>query len=112
MNDAPTVMLFIDADNVSGNVFSFLRFGTDGSAVACVSNFAGLPHEDYRVGLPWAGQWREILNTDAEAYLGSGVGNLGAVTATSQGWHGRPASASLRVPPLGTVWLASGPPPV
>jgi 1,4-alpha-glucan branching enzyme len=48
-----------------------------------------------------------VLNTDAEAYLGSGVGNLGGVTATAESWHGQPASTSLRVPPLGTVWLHS-----
>jgi len=101
---------WIDANDATGNVFSFLRFGADGSALACISNFAGTPHEDYRLGLPWAGQWREVLNTDAEAYLGSGVGNFGEVTATSDSWHGRPASTVLRVPPLGTVWLTSSGP--
>ena len=101
---------WIDANDASGNVFSFLRYGADGSALACVSNFAGMPHEDYRLGLPWAGQWREVLNTDAEAYLGSGVGNFGEVTAASDSWHGQPASTVLRVPPLGTVWLTSSGP--
>jgi 1,4-alpha-glucan branching enzyme len=47
-----------------------------------------------------------VLNTDAEGYAGSGVGNLGSVTAVEEPWHGLPASATLRVPPLGTVWLA------
>ena len=101
---------WIDANDSAGNVFSFLRFGADGSALACVSNFAGMPHEDYRLGLPWAGEWTEVLNTDSEAFLGSGVGNLGAVTAASENWHGQPASAVLRVPPLGTVWLCSAGP--
>ncbi len=98
---------WIDANDATGNVFSFLRFGADGSALACLSNFAGRPHEQYRLGLPWEGQWREVLNTDAETYNGSGVGNLGEVTATDAGWHGQPASAVLRVPPLATVWLTS-----
>ena len=98
---------WIDANDATGNVFSFLRFASDGSALACVSNFAGAPHEGYRLGLPWAGKWEEVLNTDAEAYLGSGVGNLGTVTAADDGWHGQPASTVLRLPPLGTVWLAS-----
>ncbi|MDP3711937.1 MAG: 1,4-alpha-glucan branching protein GlgB [Mycobacteriales bacterium] len=98
---------WIDANDASGNVFSFLRFGSDGSAVACVSNFAGIPHEGYRIGLPWDGAWTEVLNTDAETYAGSGVGNLGSVQASADSWHGQPASATLRVPPLGTVWLAS-----
>jgi 1,4-alpha-glucan branching enzyme len=98
---------WIDANDSAGNVFSFLRFGSDGSAVACISNFAGMPHEGYRLGLPWPGTWREIVNTDAAAYFGSGVGNQGSVEAQDEGWHGQPASAVLRVPPLGTVWLAS-----
>ena len=101
---------WIDANDATGNVFSFLRFGTDGSALACISNFAGRSHEGYRLGLPWGGRWREVLNTDAAAYQGSGVGNLGEVTATGDGWHGQPASAVLRVPPLGTVWLTSSGP--
>ena len=71
----------------------------------CVVNFSAIPHEDYRIGLPVAGRWREVLNTDAELYGGSGVGNLGAVAAEEVPWHARPASARLRVPPLGAVWL-------
>ena len=98
---------WIDANDSAGSVFSFLRLGTDGSAVACVSNFAGVPHEGYRLGLPWAGAWREVLNTDADTYLGSGVGNLGGIAASPDSWHGQPASTVLRLPPLGTVWLAS-----
>ena len=98
---------WIDANDSGGNVFSFLRFGADGTALAAVSNFAGIPHEDYRIGLPWAGEWREVLNTDAEGYHGSGVGNFGGVTAAREAWHGQPASAVLRVPPLATVWLTS-----
>ncbi|MBV9592794.1 MAG: alpha amylase C-terminal domain-containing protein, partial [Actinobacteria bacterium] len=54
---------------------------------------------------PRAGQWEEVVNTDAASYFGSGVGNFGRVTASEQTWHGQPASAELRVPPLGTLWL-------
>ena len=82
-----------------------MRRGSDGSALACIANFAGVPHAGYRVGLPYAGQWDEVLNTDAGVYAGSGVGNLGAVMADDHPWHARPASASVMVPPLGTVWL-------
>jgi 1,4-alpha-glucan branching enzyme len=103
----PSGFHWIDANDATGNVFSFLRLGADGSAMACVTNFAGLPHEDYRLGLPWSGEWTEVLNTDSEIYTGSGVGNLGAVKATDEGWHGQPASATLRVPPLATVWFTS-----
>ena len=78
-----------------------------GTASGDPANFAGTPHDGYRLGLPWEGSWREVLNTDAVEYFGSGVGNLGDVEATGDSWHGQPASATLRVPPLGTVWLAS-----
>jgi 1,4-alpha-glucan branching enzyme len=96
---------WIDANDAAGNVFSFLRFGDDGSVLACVANFSPVPHEGYRLGLPFAGRWDEIVNTDADAYFGSGVGNFGGVEATDEMWHGQPASARLRVPPLGALWL-------
>ncbi len=96
---------WIDADDSAGNTFSWLRWGTDGSALACIVNFSGGPHEEYRVGLPHGGTWNEVVNTDAEMYGGSGVGNLGAVVAEEVPWHGRPFSALVRVPPLGALWL-------
>jgi 1,4-alpha-glucan branching enzyme len=65
-----------------------------------------MPHYDYRIGLPFAGRWTEVINTDADVYGGSGVGNLGTVEAVAQSWHGRPASASITIPPLGVIWLA------
>jgi 1,4-alpha-glucan branching enzyme len=101
----PSGFSWIDANDAAGNVFSFLRLGTDGSMVACVSNFSAVPHEGYRLGLPAPGRWAEVLNTDAAEYGGSGVGNLGGVDAEPVEWHGRPASAALRLPPLGTLWL-------
>ena len=101
----PDGFAWIDANDASGNVYSFLRFGTDGSMLACIVNFAGMPHDNYRIGLPAAGRWDEVLNTDADAYFGSGVGNFGGVDAISEGHHGLPASATLRVPPLGALWL-------
>jgi 1,4-alpha-glucan branching enzyme len=110
-DSSPGGFAWIDANDAGGNVFSFLRWGTDGSVMACVANFAGHPHENYRVGLPVAGRWREVLNTDAETYGGSGVGNMGSVVATEEPWHGRPASATLRVPPTGVLWLRSEPEP-
>jgi 1,4-alpha-glucan branching enzyme len=101
----PSGFHWIDANDASGNVYSFLRFGDDGSVLACVANFAAVPHEGYRLGLPFPGRWDEVLNTDADVYFGSGVGNFGGVQATDEMWHGQPASATLRVPPLGAVWL-------
>lgn len=96
---------WIDANDASGNVFSFLRYGSDGSALACVANFAGHPHHDYRIGLPRLGTWEEVVNTDADLYGGSGVGNLGSVEAEATPWHGEPASAVMTLPPLGVIWL-------
>jgi 1,4-alpha-glucan branching enzyme len=89
-------------------VFSFIRRGASGPDLVCVSNFAAVPHEGYRLGLPSAGPWHEVLNTDAEGYSGSGVGNLGGVIAVEGEHHGQPAYADMVVPPLATVWLRAG----
>ena len=100
---------WIEAGDGDHNTISYLRKGTDADGnpdlLACIVNFAGTPHEDYRVGLPFAGDWEEVLNTDAEIYGGSGVGNFGRVEAEETPWHGRPASARLRIPPMGAVFL-------
>ncbi|MGB9377209.1 MAG: 1,4-alpha-glucan branching protein GlgB [Mycobacteriales bacterium] len=103
----PAGFSWLDANDAQNNVYSFLRFGLDGSILACVTNFAGVPHEGYRLGLPRAGRWDEVLNTDAEIYSGSGVGNLGSVVAEDEPWRDQPAAATVRVPPLGTIWLRS-----
>ncbi|MFG1792973.1 1,4-alpha-glucan branching protein GlgB [Nocardia sp. NPDC049149] len=97
---------WIEANDQANNVLAFLRYGSDGSVVACVFNFSGSVHGEYRVGLPFAGQWTEILNTDAAEYGGSGIGNMGAVKATDESWHGRPASAAIALAPNSAVWLA------
>ena len=100
---------WIDGNDAGGNTLSYLRYGTadegEPPVMACVVNFAGTPHENYRLGLPREGGWREVLNTDAYAYGGSGVGNLGRVEAVAEPWHGLPASTVLRIPPLGALWL-------
>ncbi|WNV74573.1 1,4-alpha-glucan branching protein GlgB [Geodermatophilus sp. DSM 44513] len=105
----PAGFQWIDANDASGNVLSFLRFGRSGEeatpTLACVANFAGAPHERYRIGLPRPGRWREVLNTDAEGYGGAGVGNLGGIEAVEEPWHGQPCSATLTAPALGTVWF-------
>ncbi|HUZ27016.1 MAG TPA: 1,4-alpha-glucan branching protein GlgB [Streptosporangiaceae bacterium] len=77
--------------------------------VACIVNFSAGPHESYRIGLPRAGRWRELINTDSASYGGSDVGNLGGVEAADEAWHGMPASAIIRIPPLGMLWLAPEP---
>jgi 1,4-alpha-glucan branching enzyme len=105
LDQDPSGFAWIDANDAANNVLSFLRLGSTGPELACVANFAAIPHEDYRLGLPRPGRWRELLNTDAQDYGGSGVGNLGGVEAEPFGWHGQPASVVLRLPPLGMLWL-------
>ena len=101
----PSGFEWIDANDTTHNTFSFERKDGAGEPLVCVVNFAGTPHHGYRIGLPRAGRWDEVLNTDAEVYGGSGVGNLGGVDAEDTSWHGRPASVTISVPPLGAVWL-------
>jgi 1,4-alpha-glucan branching enzyme len=70
-----------------------------------VVNFAGTSHDGYLLGLPQAGAWREALNSDAETYGGSGVGNLGRVVAQEVSVHAQPASVRVRLPALGAIFL-------
>ncbi|GAA3452636.1 1,4-alpha-glucan branching protein GlgB [Dactylosporangium matsuzakiense] len=104
----PDGFRWINNEDSGSNVFSYLRWGADGSVVAVVVNFASHPHEEYRIGLPFTGRWLEILNTDADVYGGSGVGNMGSVEALGEPRNGLPASAAIRVPPLGALWLKLG----
>jgi 1,4-alpha-glucan branching enzyme len=105
---SPTGFRWIVSDDSSNNTLAFIRIAADGSTLVCVVNFAAVPHEDYRIGLPLGGTWIETLNTDAHLYGGSGVGNLSAMQAEDVPWHGLPASTALRVPPLGALWLRHG----
>jgi 1,4-alpha-glucan branching enzyme len=96
---------WLDAGDAEHNVVSFLRWDNHGNTIAALFNFSGNPVGPYRVGLPFAGEWEEVLNTDATVYGGSGVGNYGTVHATNESWAGRPASAELTLPPLAGLWL-------
>ncbi|MGL4307063.1 MAG: alpha amylase C-terminal domain-containing protein, partial [Mycobacteriaceae bacterium] len=97
---------WIDADDSKNNVLSFLRYGDEGSIIACVFNFSGSTYSNYQLGLPHKGHWTEILNTNATSYGGSGQGNQGKVLATETPWHDRPASAQLLLPTNAAIWLA------
>jgi 1,4-alpha-glucan branching enzyme len=102
---SPDGFAWIVGDDAANNVFAFARYGSGGEVLVCVANFAGVPHENYRLGLPRPGRWREVINTDATDYGGSGVGNGGHIDAQDHPWHSHPASATLRIPPLGALWL-------
>ena len=101
----PAGFTWIDANDRDGNVLAYLRWGTDGSVVACLLNFSAQPHVGYTIGLPNAGNWIEAVNTDSADYGGSGTGNMGRVEAFESPMHGQPASATLTLPPLGALWL-------
>jgi 1,4-alpha-glucan branching enzyme len=103
----PAGFTWLELNDAPANVIAFARFSVDAArTVVCVCNFSPVPRPGYRVGLPRPGRWREVLNTDATVYGGSGVGNSGAVDAEELGWHGQQWSAELQVPPLGVLWLA------
>jgi 1,4-alpha-glucan branching enzyme len=95
----PDAFAMLSAPEPRMDVLAFCRRDHDGSRIAVLCNFAGTPAADYRVTLPAAGMWREILNSDAIEFGGSGVGNLGAVTADADGM------VTLVLPPLGVLWL-------
>ncbi|MBB3932219.1 1,4-alpha-glucan branching enzyme [Kaistia hirudinis] len=103
---------WVVTDDRDQSVTAFLRFGEGGDPPVCVvSNFTPVPRFGYRIGLPFAGRWREVINTDAAAYGGSGIGNLGAVHAAALPSHGLPASADVILPPLATVYFEFDPKP-
>jgi len=101
------------ASDASANLVAFARFGPyeEGTALVCVANFSGIQIRDHRIGMPWPGTWREVLNSDAAGYGGSGAGNLGAVVATAGPWSGEAASAAVTVGAGAVVWLAGRHPP-
>ena len=102
----PEGFRWINGGDVENNVFSFVRYGEDGTRpVVVVSNMAPVVRDGYRLGLPSAGTWRERLNTDDTGYGGSGVGNNGTVLARDGEMHGLPATGTMTLPPLGTVFL-------
>ncbi len=101
---------WVDANDDDNSVYTFLRKGrAPDEVILVVLNCTPVPRHDYRVGVPLGGTWREILNTDASAFGGSGLGNLGAVTADAHPAHGRPASLRLTLPPLAALYLKPGP---
>jgi 1,4-alpha-glucan branching enzyme len=91
-------------DDAAANTLAFIRWSDSGTAIACISNFSPVPHENYRLPLPKNGSWVEILNTDHDKYGGSGVINNEIIVETNE-HRGFDFSTVLRVPPLGTVWL-------
>jgi 1,4-alpha-glucan branching enzyme len=99
---------WVDFRDWEGSIISFLRKGrSKEDLVLVVCNFTPVPKQNYRVGVPRSGWWKETLNSDARTYGGSGHGNLGGAEATPVPSHGRFHSLSLTLPPLGVLFLKS-----
>jgi 1,4-alpha-glucan branching enzyme len=101
---------WVDANDADNSVFSLLRKGrTPDDAILVVLNCTPLPRHNYRVGVPGGGFWKELLNSDAERYAGSGIGNFGGVDAAPFPLHGRSHSLTLTLPPLSAVFFKKEP---
>ncbi|HEY2257936.1 MAG TPA: 1,4-alpha-glucan branching enzyme, partial [Variovorax sp.] len=96
---------WIEPDDQALSVIAFLRRARNGERVLVVSNLTPVPRQNYCLGVPTAGTWREILNSDARTFGGSGWGNLGAVEAAPMRSHGRRHAVCLTLPPLATLFL-------
>src|SRR5690606_10064828 len=92
---------WIDCNDAEQSIVSFIRKESDdGPIVLAVVNFTPVPRHNYQVGVPRGGYWREVLNSDAELYGGSGQGNFGGIEAAPVGAHGRYHSLTITLPPL------------
>jgi 1,4-alpha-glucan branching enzyme len=95
---------WIDCNDADQSTISWIRWNKQRSQVAvAIFNFTPVPRRNFRVGVPQGGFWREILNSDAKEYAGSGEGNWGGVNAAPLGFHGRPYTLIINLPPLSVV---------
>jgi 1,4-alpha-glucan branching enzyme len=106
LDTEPAGFQWIVGDDAANSVFVYARFGQENSPpIVVLLNMTPEPQRGYRIGMPRAGRWNEILNSDAEIYHGGNIGNGGTVYAVPQPWHGHPASAEVTLPPLAAVLL-------
>jgi 1,4-alpha-glucan branching enzyme len=104
---SPEGFEWVDHSDAEASVIAFLRKDRAGKVALVVCNFTPIVRENYRIGVPHGGLWRERLNSDAREYGGSGQGNMGGVEAAPLPAHGRFHSLSLRLPPLGALFLSA-----
>jgi 1,4-alpha-glucan branching enzyme len=101
----PAGFRWLDADDAEHSVYTFVRWSKDGQAVVVACNFTPVPREGYRIGMPQAGAWRELINSDLGIYGGSGVSS-GRVEADGAAWQQQAHSAFVTLPPLAVVmWV-------
>ncbi|MFP6561022.1 1,4-alpha-glucan branching protein GlgB [Paraburkholderia sp. B3] len=93
------------SDDAENSVLAWRRVDGTGREMVAVCNFTPVPRHGYRIGMPQPGQWDEVLNTDAAVYGGSNMGNGGQIATEPVASHGRPQSAALVLPPLGTLYF-------
>ncbi len=102
----PECFAWLDANNAEENVLSFLRLGASPEdAIVAICNFSGTPRYYHRVGVPEQGQWKEIFNSDATRYGGSGICNRKPIVTRPIPLHGHYHSLTLTLPPLGGILL-------
>jgi len=102
----PAGFEWVDCNDSENSIISLIRKGVaPNETVLAICNFTPLPRFNYRIGVPAGGFWKELLNSDAHEYGGSGVGNLGGVEAEENSHHGRPYSLSVTLPPLAVIFF-------
>jgi 1,4-alpha-glucan branching enzyme len=105
LDTQPAGFEWVDANDSNQSVASYLRKDRAGGQILAVLNYTPVIRAGYRVGVSRGGAWREVLNSDAAIYGGSGVGNYGTVRAQQRPCHGRDQSLELVLPPLGALFL-------
>ncbi len=107
----PEGFRWVDCHDSEQSTLSFIRQAENPEQhLICVLNFTPVPRSDYRIGVPAAGHYREILNTDSSYYGGANIGNAGDITVTEQPWMGFAHSVSLTLPPLGAIFIGPAQP--
>ena len=96
---------WISNDDYTQSVISFRRIDKKGGELIAVCNFQPVQRENYRIGIPFAGSYREIFNSDAVEFGGSGAGNSGVIPSESVPMHGYEQSVSLTLPPMAVIYL-------
>ncbi|HEY9614654.1 alpha amylase C-terminal domain-containing protein, partial [Allocoleopsis sp.] len=97
---------WIDCNDSEQSIISLIRKGKSADEVVlAVANFTPVPRYDYRIGVPTGGFWKELLNSDAADYGGSGMGNCGGMEADAIVHHGQPYSLNLTLPPLAIAFF-------